>query len=165
MKSTLQACAVPTREGTFLAYYSDKGLAQLDFPTGKTPKSADLTTPELKRWHKVTTRAIEQVITGKPITELPPLDLSAGTDFQRNVWGALRKISCGKTKSYSEIAISLGKPKGARATGGACGANPIPLLIPCHRVLASGGKLGGFSGGLDWKRKLLRRENVTHYRE
>jgi AraC family transcriptional regulator of adaptative response/methylated-DNA-[protein]-cysteine methyltransferase len=165
MKATLQTCVVPTRDGTFLAYYSEQGLARLEFPNGKTPKTAELTSPKMKRWHKITARAIEEVMAGKPVTELPPLDLSAGTDFQRKVWNALRKISCGKTKSYSEIAAAVGKPKGARATGGACGANPIPLFIPCHRVLASGGKLGGFSSGLDWKRKLLERENVTHYRE
>lgn len=156
---------MPTREGTFVAYYSAKGLAQLDFPNGKKPKSAEPTTPEMKRWHKMTESAINEVINGKPITTAPPLDLSSGTDFQRDVWGALRKISCGKTKTYSEIAAAVGRPKGARAAGSACGANPIPLFVPCHRVLASGGKLGGFSGGLDWKRKLLQRENVTSFRE
>ena len=149
MKATLQACPVPTREGTFIAYYSDAGLARLDFPNGRTTKSAAPTTPETKQWHKLTTRAIKAVIKGQPITSAPPFDLSSGTEFQRNVWGVLRKISCGKTKSYSEVAAAVGKPKGARATGSACGANPIPLLIPCHRVLGSGGKLGGFSSGLD----------------
>ncbi|MGZ4961652.1 MAG: methylated-DNA--[protein]-cysteine S-methyltransferase [Limisphaerales bacterium] len=165
MKAILQACPVPTREGTFIAYYSEKGLARLDFPNGRNAELAEPINPEMKQWHKLTARAIEAVINGQPITSTPPFDLGSGTEFQRNVWKALRKISCGKTKSYSEVAASVGKPKGARATGSACGANPIPLLIPCHRVLGSGGKLGGFSGGLDWKRKLLQRENVTNYRE
>src|SRR5204863_8622869 len=97
---------------------------------------------------------------GKDVTSLPPLDLSDGTDFQRSVWLALQKIACGKTKTYTQIATSVRKPKAARATGSACGANPIPLLIPCHRVLASGGKLGGFSGGLEWKKRLLMVEGV-----
>jgi len=83
-----------------------------------------------------------------------------GTVFQKKVWNALRKISPGKTKSYGEIAQAIGKPKAVRAVGGACGANPIPVLVPCHRVLAANHKLGGFSGGLDWKRKLLAREDV-----
>jgi O-6-methylguanine DNA methyltransferase len=170
MKSILQACDAPTRDGMFIAYYSEKGLARLDFPDATIdrvggsvvlPRAASA---EVKRWHKVTTRAIGQVISGKKIEELPPLDLREGTDFQRSVWSALQKISRGKTKTYSEIAASVRKPKAARATGSACGANPIPLLIPCHRVLASGGKLGGFSGGLHWKRKLLTRENVTSFR-
>ena len=66
----------------------------------------------------------------------------------------------GQTFSYGEVAKAIGRPKAVRAVGGACGANPIPVLIPCHRVLAAGGKIGGFSGGLDWKRTLLARENI-----
>jgi O-6-methylguanine DNA methyltransferase len=175
MKSNLQAHAVPTRDGTFIAYYSDKGLARLDFPNGKMSLRRDAAQPAgatpalrktaLKEWHRLTTRAVELAIGGKAIAAMPPLDVSGATEFQKSVWSALQKISCGKTKTYSEIAASVRNPKAARATGSACGANPIPLLIPCHRVLASGGKLGGFSGGLDWKRKLLTRENVTSFRD
>jgi O-6-methylguanine DNA methyltransferase len=86
--------------------------------------------------------------------------LSNGTTFQRQVWNTLRKIARGRTKSYGEIARAIGKPKAVRAVGGACGANPIPVLVPCHRVVAANKKLGGFSGGLDWKRELLVREGV-----
>jgi O-6-methylguanine DNA methyltransferase len=89
---------------------------------------------------------------------LPPLDLNAGTEFQRSVWEQLRKIALGETRSYGEIARALRNPRAFRAVGSACGANPIPVLIPCHRVLAANHKLGGFSGGLDWKKKLLWRE-------
>ena len=78
--------------------------------------------------------------------------------FQRQVWNSLRKIARGRTKSYGEIARAVGKPKAVRSVGGACGANPIPVLIPCHRVVAANKKLGGFSGGLNWKRELLARE-------
>lgn len=74
---------------------------------------------------------------------------------------SLLKINPGGTQSYGEIAKSIGKPKAVRAVGGACGANPIPLLVPCHRVLAANGKIGGFSGGLGWKEKLLAREGVS----
>jgi methylated-DNA-[protein]-cysteine S-methyltransferase len=74
----------------------------------------------------------------------------------------LRRIATGRTKSYSEVASVIGKPGAARAVGGACGANPIPVLVPCHRVLAANRRLGGFSGGLDWKRKLLAREGVQY---
>ena len=83
-----------------------------------------------------------------------------GTAFQKSVWRAMRKISLGKTKSYGEIASAIGNPKAVRAVGGACGANPVPVLVPCHRVLAANHKLGGFGGGLDWKRSLLKREGV-----
>ena len=63
-------------------------------------------------------------------------------------------------KSYGQVAQGIGRPGAVRAVGQACGANPIPVMIPCHRVLAAGGKLGGFSSGLDWKRKLLAREGA-----
>lgn len=70
------------------------------------------------------------------------------------------KIPAGKTKSYGEIATAIKNPKAVRAVGGACGANPIPVLVPCHRILAANKKIGGFSGGLDWKRSLLAREGI-----
>lgn len=84
-----------------------------------------------------------------------------GTDFQKKVWKAMRAIAFGKTKSYGEIAARL--DSGPRAVGAACGRNPIPILVPCHRVLAANGGLGGYSGdgGADTKRKLLSLEGVT----
>ena len=86
--------------------------------------------------------------------------LMEGTEFQRSVWREIEKIPFGKTKTYLEIAKAIGKPGASRAVGSACGANPLPLLVPCHRVLASNGGLGGFSGGLDIKKKLLSMEGV-----
>ena len=102
---------------------------------------------------------LKNILTGHKPKNLPPMDL-AGTAFQKSVWNALRKISAGKTKSYGEIAQVIGRPKAVRAVGGACGANPVPVLVPCHRVLAANKKLGGFSGGLEWKRSLLAREGI-----
>lgn len=89
-----------------------------------------------------------------------PLDLQ-GTPFQLQVWGELRQIPWGATVSYQELARRLGKPKAARAVGQACGRNPIPLIIPCHRVVAGDGSLGGYSGGLARKRWLLEHERVV----
>jgi O-6-methylguanine DNA methyltransferase len=86
-----------------------------------------------------------------------PLDLR-GTPFQLQVWGELQKIPLGRTMSYQEVARRLGKPQAARAVGRACGANPIPLIVPCHRVIAANGALGGFSSGLPRKRWLLLHE-------
>ena len=103
---------------------------------------------------------MKKILTGCEAKKLPPLDWAGTTEFQKSVWRALRKISSGKTKSYGEIAVAIGNPKAVRAVGGACGANPIPVLVPCHRVLAANKKMGGFSGGLDWKRRLLLREGV-----
>lgn len=81
-----------------------------------------------------------------------------GTPFRRAVWDALRRVPFGETVSYGELAARIGRPGAARAVGGAVGANPLLIFIPCHRVLAAGGGLGGFSAGLDAKRALLRLE-------
>lgn len=91
-----------------------------------------------------------------------PLDLGDATAFRREVWLAARAIPWGKTASYAGLAERMGRtPGAARAVGQALGANPIPIIIPCHRILAADGSLGGFSAGLDWKRELLRIENVA----
>jgi methylated-DNA-[protein]-cysteine S-methyltransferase len=83
-----------------------------------------------------------------------------GTAFQQSVWSALRKIPFGATRSYKEIAAETGNAEGARAVGGAVGSNPICLVIPCHRVIASDGSLGGFAFGLPAKRRLLELEGA-----
>jgi O-6-methylguanine DNA methyltransferase len=83
-----------------------------------------------------------------------------GTKFQQAVWKELLKIPQGKTLSYAEIARRIKKPKAMRAVGTACGANPVAILVPCHRVVASNGKLGGFGGGLPLKKVLLKSEGV-----
>lgn len=86
-----------------------------------------------------------------------PVDVQ-GTAFQQAVWDALRAIPPGETRSYKQVAASIGKPGAVRATGTACGDNPLPLLVPCHRVLRSDGGLGGYAYGLARKEKLLERE-------
>lgn len=87
--------------------------------------------------------------------QLPiPLDIT-GTPFQHTVWAALQTIPYGETRSYAAIAHMLNKPHAARAVGAACGANPVPLIVPCHRVIASDGKLGGYSSGVQRKKTLL----------
>ena len=84
-----------------------------------------------------------------------PIDFSGATPFQRAVWEATRQIPSGGTASYGDIAARIGRPGAARAVGQALGRNPVAIIIPCHRVLASGGKLGGFGGGEDMKQHLL----------
>lgn len=83
-----------------------------------------------------------------------------GTEYMQAVWAQLRAIPYGETRSYKDIATALGNPKAARAVGLANNRNPIPIIIPCHRVLGSGGKLVGFRGGLDVKHQLLTLEGV-----
>lgn len=161
-QNNLITLPLDTPHGTFAAHYSEKGLAALDFPKSREPKARNGGVPKtVRQWHTLTLRAVQSILGGKTAAELPPLDLSRGTEFQRKVWEELLWTPCGETRSYAEIAKAVRKPKAFRAVGGACGANPIPLLIPCHRVLAANRKIGGFSGGLDWKRKLLGIERVN----
>lgn len=84
-----------------------------------------------------------------------------GTDFQRGVWEALRRIPYGETRTYGEIAGQVGSPRGARAVGMACNRNPVMLFIPCHRVVGSNGKLVGFAGGIAMKEALLKLEQAS----
>jgi O-6-methylguanine DNA methyltransferase len=155
---------IPTRDGVFCARYSRKGLCGLSFPS-REARLVDARTredlpSEVKRWHGMVSAALTRALAGQPPAVLPPLDLAAGTAFQQLVWRALQRIACGGTWSYGQVAESIGRPKATRAVGGACGANPIPVLIPCHRVLAAGNRLGGFSADMNWKRTLLCREGV-----
>ena len=163
MKNNLIELPINTRDGIFLAHYSEKGLAELDFPNREglvAPKRNGSVPGKTRNWHRATETALKKVLAGeKP--KLPPLDWAGKTEFQKSVWRAMLKISTGKTKSYGEIAAAIGNPKAVRAVGGACGANPVPVLVPCHRVLAANKKLGGFGSGLDWKRKLLAREGIN----
>ena len=165
MKNRFWELPISTSAGRFVARYSEKGLAELNFPAsgraGLPPRQdARQRVPTMIRgWQRATATALKKILAGRPAKNFPPLDL-AGTEFQKSVWTALRKISAGQTKSYGEIAQAIGRPKAVRAVGGACGANPVPVLVPCHRVLAANKKLGGFSSGLNWKRKLLKREGV-----
>jgi AraC family transcriptional regulator, regulatory protein of adaptative response / methylated-DNA-[protein]-cysteine methyltransferase len=89
-----------------------------------------------------------------------PLDIR-GTAFQQQVWQALQKIPYGETRTYQEIARAIGKPKAVRAVGSACGANPVALIVPCHRVIKSDGSLGGYAWGCDRKVKLLEQEGKS----
>jgi methylated-DNA-[protein]-cysteine S-methyltransferase len=167
MKNNFIELPIATTAGKFTARYSEKGLAELNFPSVGTHRRGvrrtshrDVPT-KIKSWHRTTETALKKILAGNEPKEFPPLDWTGKTEFQKSVWRQMQKIALGKTKSYGEIAQAMGKPKAVRAVGGACGANPIPVLVPCHRVLAANKKLGGFSGGLDWKRKLLTAEGIN----
>ena len=109
---------------------------------------------------KAARAAIEAYLGGKGRAFDLPLDFEGQPRFRRKVWETLRGIPYGRVRSYGWVARKVGKPAAARAVGGACGANPMPLLIPCHRVVAGDGSLGGFSGGLGLKKRLLKLEGV-----
>jgi O-6-methylguanine DNA methyltransferase len=113
--------------------------------------------PELSKAEALLTRYFD----GVQIDFALELDLDAGTPFQRRVWQVACRIPYGQVRSYSWIAQEIGQPNAARAVGGAMGANPLPIIVPCHRVVRSDGGLGGYTGGLHWKRKLLAMERKT----
>jgi methylated-DNA-[protein]-cysteine S-methyltransferase len=102
---------------------------------------------------------LDEYFAGKRTTFDLPLE-PRGTDFQLSVWELLRKIPYGVTTSYGELARRLGEPKASRAVGAANGANPIPIIVPCHRVVGSKGELTGFGGGIERKRWLLEHEGA-----
>ncbi len=132
---------------------SDDGVCGIRFASsrGRAPVSA------LTRRHlEATIGALEEYFAGRaPV--LPALDLR-GTSFQLQVWRSLLSIPWGEVRTYGELAARLGRPAGARAVGGANHANPVPILVPCHRVVQSGGRLGGYGGGLELKAWLLAHE-------
>jgi methylated-DNA-[protein]-cysteine S-methyltransferase len=100
-------------------------------------------------------RQLKTYLSGQPVRFNYRLDLSFGTPFQQKVWRAMQTIPRGQTRSYAWLAKKIGQPKAVRAVGTACAANRLPIVIPCHRVIASNGSLGGFGGGLALKRRLL----------
>jgi AraC family transcriptional regulator, regulatory protein of adaptative response / methylated-DNA-[protein]-cysteine methyltransferase len=105
-------------------------------------------------------RSVERRIAGKGLDDALPLDLH-GTPFQLEVWKEMLRIPPGETRSYGEVARNIGRPRAFRAVAQACGANPIPVVVPCHRVVASNG-LGGYTGGIDRKIALLGAEGVVY---
>lgn len=99
-------------------------------------------------------RFIRDLFAGRRVSP-PAVALPDASGFTKDVWKALLSIPAGQTRSYGELAAAIGRPRASRAVGTACGANQIALFVPCHRVLGSGGRLGGFSSGLAWKELLL----------
>ena len=168
MKNSLVELPIATADGIFIAHYSEKGLVEIDWPekkkrkveSGKRKQIAAAFPKIVQNWHKLTAAALANMLVGKAAGKWPPLDWNGKTEFQKSVWREMLKIPAGQTKSYGEIAAAIGEPKAVRAVGGACGANPIPVLVPCHRILAANKKIGGFTGGLERKRKLLLLEGI-----
>lgn len=106
-------------------------------------------------WLNQARRELQAYLLGKSKTFSCRVDLTGATPFQRAVWRVTAQVPYGRVRSYQWIAAKLGVPRSARAVGNALGANPVPMLIPCHRIVAGDASLGGFSCGLSWKRRLL----------
>lgn len=164
---SIRLAVVECRLGWLAVAATERGVCMIEF--GDTPDAVRAEAvarfpnaalhdgdDEFRRWVAVVVQRIE--MPGRAV-ELP-LDVR-GTAFQRKVWEALRAIPAGATATYSEIAERIGKPSAARAVAGACAANQLAVVIPCHRVVRSGGSLSGYRWGADRKRRLLEREGVT----
>ena len=154
-----------TSFGTFLLAASDQGLCRLHLP-GEADWSGwfdrHFGGPASPGWNAALRRAtsqLEQFLAGERRDFDLELDLR-GTPFQIGVWNQLRSIPFGETRSYAQVAAGIGRPGSSRAVGTATGRNPIPVVVPCHRVIGSNGSLVGYAGGLGLKRRLLELEAV-----
>jgi methylated-DNA-[protein]-cysteine S-methyltransferase len=144
--------------GPLMLAGDEGGLRLVHFATGRRPASPRREWIEDRTPFKEVIRQLESYFLGKLQDFDLPLVLD-GTEFQLLVWGNLRKIPYGETVSYGQLARRIGSPDAARAVGLANGSNPIPIIIPCHRVIGSNGHLTGFGGGLPVKKKLLALES------
>lgn len=160
---TLRRCGL----GEVLLAATPKGIAAVLLGDSKALLIADLQQrypqaqlstggPLLDRW----SATVLEILAHPTLQHVVPLDAVSGTDFQRKVWKALRGIPAGQTRSYSEIAKVLGQPLAVRAVASACAANPLAVLVPCHRVLRSDGGWGGYRWGIERKQQLLQQEGA-----
>ncbi|PYQ57333.1 MAG: cysteine methyltransferase [Acidobacteria bacterium] len=140
----------PAPIGNLLLIADEEGLLRIEFPPASPPDEVSLDEERLMP----VIRQIGEFFAGRRKTFDVRIALR-GTAFQLEVWRALLCIPYGETRSYAEIAKSIGRPTATRAVGAANGANPIPIIVPCHRVIGSNGSLTGFGGGIDVKRWLL----------
>ncbi len=157
---TIHWAVVPTTLGAMLVAATEKGVCRLSFNEGREALERRFPKAELVEGGAAFESLLGQVIAA---VEAPgdfahiPLDVK-GTAFQEAVWQELRRIPAGETRTYAQLAAAVGRPRAVRAAGSANGANNVAVLIPCHRVIATGGALGGYAYGLDIKRALLDRE-------
>lgn len=150
----MQWISVPTPIGTFGLAASAGELTALHFggigrhPVADHPESVLV----------AAAKQLEAYFRGELTDFAMPLAVPAGSDFERAVWKAIAAIPYAEMATYGDIAKQIGEPNAARAVGTACNRNPVPVIVPCHRVVGAGGKLVGFGGGLDRKRFLLQLE-------
>ena len=158
--AAIQWAVVDTSLGPMLVAATSKGVCRLSFGEGHEALERRFPEAELveggTEFEALLAKVVAAVETPGDFSHIP-LDVK-GTAFQEAVWRELRKIPLGETRTYAELAAAVGKPKAVRAAGSANGSNHVSVLIPCHRVIRTGGGLGGYAWGLDIKRKLLEKE-------
>ena len=161
--TSISWAVVETSLGAMLVAATARGVCRLSFNESETDLRARFPRAKLSAGGTEFAALLDLVVAA---VEAPgksaviPLDV-AGTVFQQRVWEQLKKIPAGETRSYGEIAAALGQPGASRAVGSANGANPVAVLVPCHRVIQAGGGLGGYAWGEAIKRELLRRERES----
>lgn len=156
IKTSVQRTDIQSKIGKLYALFSDINLLVLSFTNDKTMvKHTEMPHDDIRA--KKLNKQISEYFSGKRkrfnIHFLPK-----GTKFQKTVWEELLNIPYGETISYSQLAIQINKPKAVRAVAGAARANPLPIIIPCHRLIGKDGSLRGFAGGIERKRMLLETE-------
>ena len=150
-------CYLHTPIGDLLLAGDDDTLSLVGFPEGKMRYEPEKGWIRSEAPFAAARQQLTEYFAGKRKQFDLPLNLT-GTDFQLRVLEELQRIPYGETRSYGDIASRIGRPKAVRAVGAANGRNPIPIIVPCHRVIGSNGNLTGFGGGLGAKRALLRLE-------
>ena len=164
-RRTIYYCALPTPIGRVFVAAGEAGLVRLSFRQSEASFVAELRRlgADVVRSPARTADIVHQLrayFAGERRSFDVRLDLRHTTPFQRRVLLAAARVPAGQVVSYGEIARRIGQPQGSRAVGQALGQNPVPIVIPCHRVIAAGGRIGGYTGGLGIKRKLLRLEGA-----
>jgi len=165
--ATVVYTIAPSPLGALLVATTDRGLCKIDIandePTLEAALAREFHQAVRKRDDEGLASLVDAVlarIDGQAPDHDLPLDVR-GTAFQRRVWEELRRIPLGETRTYGEVAAAIGAPGASRAVGSACGANPVPVVVPCHRVVPASGGIGSYGLGPDRKRRLLEREAAT----
>jgi methylated-DNA-[protein]-cysteine S-methyltransferase len=154
----------PSPIGELLLAGEGSSLSMIGFPAGKGRRDPHRDWTEDRSAFSTPRRQLDEYFEGRLRQFDIPL-APRGTEFQLAVWEALTRIPFGQTIAYRDLAIRIGNPSAVRAVGAANGANPIPIVVPCHRVIGADGSLTGFGGGLDTKRWLLRHEGAVGHTE
>jgi O-6-methylguanine DNA methyltransferase len=171
MQRTIYYTDLDSPWGSLFLAGTDKGICACRFLNGKDEagpiaavmkKNSEALIKEDRAPLTPAVELLRRYFSGEPEPFLYPLDLR-GSTFQIRTWSALKEIPLGRIVTYGEIADRIGSPRAARAVGQACGSNQVVLFVPCHRVVAAHGKLGGFGGGLKLKKALLRHEGFFSF--
>ena len=162
-RTLVAKATIKARPGRIWILATEAGVREIRLSDREAPNRAELKERGWKlvrrpRWTERARHVLEEYLAGRARSLDFPLDLGGGTPFQRRVWEAARRIPYGAVASYADLARLAGGERAQRAVGNALGANPVPIIVPCHRVIHSDRSLGGFSSGIDWKRYLLELE-------